>query len=527
MKLVFELIFSFHIVLSLSFLGLWTLRKLSLRFTGRQWLGLHYVVLCACVLSPFLFLELQVDSPFSPIVRFEGEAPTLGATMNIIGSHRLVGVDSHQSSVQSQTIPYTAILLFSLLTLQLIYSLTIVFKYFRGRCQLRQFLEGAILYKRIFGCSIWLYDGAKGSFTFYRQGFHIVLPKDLILSPQRLKLSLSHEIGHIRQGDPLWAHFSVFLKSIFGWNPLFAGWLHEISFWQEVASDEAVLQKQNVSIESYSRCLLDAAIKQQEERAVLTGAVGMAFSSQQLKRRVINMYDSKKKLTKKVVVATAVFAMIGSSGLAWATKGALGSTTLTLKEAKRLALQVGASQDIPIVVDQNVLYWLNHALRSEASRRGVREALQRMEGQRTMIESKLEQANLPIELLAVPLVESGYRNEAYSSMKAAGIWQFIASTARRCGLKVNSRVDERRNPVRLTDAAVCYYTKLHAIFQNWHVALAAYNFGEHHMVRAISTAGHNDVFRLGREGQLGREGKNYLSKIMAGMIILKNPQLVQ
>ncbi|MEO0335944.1 MAG: lytic transglycosylase domain-containing protein, partial [Pseudomonadota bacterium] len=131
------------------------------------------------------------------------------------------------------------------------------------------------------------------------------------------------------------------------------------------------------------------------------------------------------------------------------------------------------------------------------------------------------------ELLAVPIVESGYKKNALSSAKAAGIWQFIPQTARRCGLEVSKKNDERLNPKRLTQAAVCYYQKLHAIFQDWHVAIAAYNVGERRMMNVIADASHNDVLKLSREGLLGQEGGNYLPKVIAGMIIMKNPELIE
>jgi membrane-bound lytic murein transglycosylase D len=68
---------------------------------------------------------------------------------------------------------------------------------------------------------------------------------------------------------------------------------------------------------------------------------------------------------------------------------------------------------------------------------------------------------------------------------------------------------------------------LHAIFQDWHVALTAYNIGERRMMNVISDASHNDVFKLAEQGVLGAEGGRYLSKVIAAMIIFNKPDIVQ
>src|SRR5690606_24158898 len=108
-----------------------------------------------------------------------------------------------------------------------------------------------------------------------------------------------------------------------------------------------------------------------------------------------------------------------------------------------------------------------------------------------------------------------------SSASAAGIWQFIPSTARKFGLRVDEQVDDRFNVDKLTGAAISYYRHLLAINefdQDWRLALLAYNTGESRLKKAMKKAGTKNPWTFDSLGD-----KEYLSKIMAGIILLKKP----
>lgn len=94
-----------------------------------------------------------------------------------------------------------------------------------------------------------------------------------------------------------------------------------------------------------------------------------------------------------------------------------------------------------------------------------------------LIVSEIARRGLPMELAALPAVESGFNTSATSPKAAAGMWQFIPSTARDMGLQVNAKTDERRDPWASTLAALDYLELLHARFGNWELAMAAYNCG--------------------------------------------------
>ncbi|MFH1214145.1 MAG: LysM peptidoglycan-binding domain-containing protein [Candidatus Neomarinimicrobiota bacterium] len=133
----------------------------------------------------------------------------------------------------------------------------------------------------------------------------------------------------------------------------------------------------------------------------------------------------------------------------------------------------------------------------------------------------LKQYGVPEEIFYLPLIESGFNPNAYSYAHAAGMWQFIAGTGARYGLKRNWYVDERRDPIKSTHAAAKYLRKLYDEFDDWYLALAAYNSGEMRIWRAIKREGTRDYWKL---HSLPSQTRNYVPTYMAAMIIAKNPE---
>lgn len=106
-----------------------------------------------------------------------------------------------------------------------------------------------------------------------------------------------------------------------------------------------------------------------------------------------------------------------------------------------------------------------------------------------MIDEELIKAGLPIELHAMAIIESGLNPTITSRAGAGGLWQFIPSTARAYGLTVNSMVDERFDPVKSTRAACCFMKDLYNMYNDWGLALAAYNCGPGNVNKALAATG--------------------------------------
>lgn len=139
------------------------------------------------------------------------------------------------------------------------------------------------------------------------------------------------------------------------------------------------------------------------------------------------------------------------------------------------------------------------------------------------IQRHFAQKGLPPELAALALIESGFNPVAYSSAKAAGLWQFIEPTGKRFGLRVDSYVDERRNPEKASQAAAGYLKALYDEFGHWYLAVAAYNAGEGKMRKAIERYGTRDFWDLAEQPYLAMETKRYVPQLIAAIIILNDP----
>ena len=138
----------------------------------------------------------------------------------------------------------------------------------------------------------------------------------------------------------------------------------------------------------------------------------------------------------------------------------------------------------------------------------------------------LEKQGLPLDLVYLSMIESGFSSYAYSFAKAAGLWQFVVGTSRRYGLHTDFWVDERRDPVKATVAASRYLKDLKERFHgDWYLAWAGYNAGEGKVDRAIRRESTRDFWRMMSKGRtLRAETKHYVPKLIAAALIAKHPE---
>ena len=193
-----------------------------------------------------------------------------------------------------------------------------------------------------------------------------------------------------------------------------------------------------------------------------------------------------------------------------------------------LEVEMGASQftvvddrdgHIPLVrnkqVDQFIKYF------QTKGKRQFEIWLGRLDVYGPMISQILDECNLPPELIYLAMIESGLNPKAYSKAAANGMWQFIYSTGKMYGLERNWYVDERRDPEKATRAACAYLTDLYDEFDNWYLALAAYNAGEGRIRRGTRLHQTTDFWQL---HSLPRETRNYMPYFLAATIIAKSPE---
>jgi membrane-bound lytic murein transglycosylase D len=175
----------------------------------------------------------------------------------------------------------------------------------------------------------------------------------------------------------------------------------------------------------------------------------------------------------------------------------------------------------PVVVNSQVQYFLD--LFTGKRRELVTSWVSRSGRYLGMIRETLRSKGLPEDLAYTAMIESGFKPDAVSRVGAKGMWQFMAATARRYGLRVDSWVDERYDPEKSTVAAAGYLRDLYSQFGSWSLAQAAYNAGEVKIARAIQKTGSSDFWTLADSKYLRRETKDFVPQIHAATVIGRDP----
>ena len=186
------------------------------------------------------------------------------------------------------------------------------------------------------------------------------------------------------------------------------------------------------------------------------------------------------------------------------------------------SIVVEVQYDFPITVNKQVEYYLDFF--TGRHRKNFEQWLSRSSRYLPMIQEHLREAGLPEDLAYLAMIESGYNERAYSRARAVGIWQFIKPTGRHYGLVINSYVDERRNPVKSTRAAVAYLSALYDEFGSWYLAVAGYNAGEGKIRRAIKRYKTTDFWEIAQGRYLKLETKRYVPKLIAAIMISREPE---
>jgi peptidoglycan lytic transglycosylase D len=357
---------------------------------------------------------------------------------------------------------------------------------------------------------------------------YVVIPERMLLDGAAYSIAVRHELAHHRQRDTLWIQAFEVLRSLTWWNPILFAWARRFSELMELACDQALVEARRVDPRAYARCLLATATS---ATRLVPATTGMAAATGSFLRRRIEMLLSPQSSRRPALLAPIV-ALLLLAVCAVAVAGGPHPRRIGLDEGKVLAVRAGAP-GFPVVMDERVLERLNRLVGTPEGREFLDGALARMPEHRASIERRLAKANLPPQLLAVALVESGFRNNEgvpteptlAPGMRGAGVWMFIPQTAVRYGLVVDPArgIDERLDVAKETDAAIAYFGDLYRQFGDWNLALAAYNQGERHVAQAIERGGARDALALAEQGQLN----DYVATVLAGVVVLGNPEIVE
>ena len=161
---------------------------------------------------------------------------------------------------------------------------------------------------------------------------------------------------------------------------------------------------------------------------------------------------------------------------------------------------------------------------SVTGKKSFEELLARSGKYMPMIEKVLAREGLPKELGYLALLESEFVLDSTSRNGAVGLWQFVAGTARQYGLRIDSWVDERRDPVKSTRAAAAYLKDLHDYYGRWFLATAAYNAGPGNVDKALRQSQAKDFWSIKARAELSEETRNFVPKFIAIALIASDPQ---
>jgi membrane-bound lytic murein transglycosylase D len=186
------------------------------------------------------------------------------------------------------------------------------------------------------------------------------------------------------------------------------------------------------------------------------------------------------------------------------------------------AVDVEAAASMPIPDHRTVRGALS--LFTKEMRPSIQESLIRSAKYKPLIDKALDAEKLPRGLAYLPVIESAYLPTLTSRAGAHGIWQFMSETAREYGLRVDWWVDERADPERSTRAAAKYLKDLYRQFDDWSLALAAYNAGPNRVRRALDAQGATTFWELLEESAVPRETQGYVPTFFATLMIASDPE---
>ncbi len=193
--------------------------------------------------------------------------------------------------------------------------------------------------------------------------------------------------------------------------------------------------------------------------------------------------------------------------------------------AAKLKTELNTTSDLPLVINSEVAGYINTFSNSNSFRAHMAASLQRVGKYRGLIQSVLRQEKVPQDLIYLAVAESGFQPQAINPRSGAGgMWQFMTYTAPEYGLERNSYFDDRFDPEKSTRAYARLIKNYYQLFGDWYLAMAAYDWGPGNIQRVVQRTGYADFWELYRRNTMPAETRDYVPKILAAILMAKNPE---
>ena len=191
----------------------------------------------------------------------------------------------------------------------------------------------------------------------------------------------------------------------------------------------------------------------------------------------------------------------------------------------KLKSELDVTSDLPLVINDQVAGYIGVFSTSNSFRAHMAASMQRLGKYRTLIQNVLKEEGVPQDLIYLAVAESGFQPQVVNARSGAGgMWQFMARDGVEYGLTRNGYFDYRFDPEKASRAYAKYIKKLHALFGDWYLAMAAYDWGPGSMQHAIQRTGYADYWELYRRNAMPAETRAYVPQILAAILMAKNPE---
>lgn len=348
---------------------------------------------------------------------------------------------------------------------------------------------------------------------------YVVLPTQLLEDERAYRLIVAHELQHHRQLDTSFVYLFHAVRLALPLNPGLWLWKDVLENLQEMACDNAVVQRNANCKLHYARSLLwvseiakTATFQTRMHLVARTAVPQKSF----LRRRIETMYKQTRSPSLVTLILAAALPMTAIVGAAFASQSLVRDHSIDAAQVRAAAREATSPGGIPVVVNSMVVERVLRYLQTSKGRAHIVGSFERMQGYEQGIQSILAKYGLPDDLKIIPSAESGYRNIKWKP--GAGLWGFIPSTGKRYNLVVDASNDDRLDVKKETVAAAKYLGDLRERFGDWYLAIKAYNEGENRVQSLIEKYHTHDAWEL----EAKDPGEHYLTDVMAHLMIYRN-----